>query len=203
MVLRVVDVGHPGTSYGEQQLLVNVRHPPGVLGKYRWQIGGIAALLSLIALALFLRRAERRRQIDVRDLSVRLSRDGNQLGQELKAPGKESDSFRFMIRDEDGSEPRLDFPQRGDRPYLARRVTHGRIRVRASDRVRVVAPDGGRYNIAVGDVGEALPNGVRLSFQDRRHRPKPPGRPKTGPPKPEQQAAEQAAPPSYKYNVFD
>jgi membrane protein implicated in regulation of membrane protease activity len=200
LVIRVVDAGHPAISYGDQQLLVNVVHPPGVLGKHKWQIAGLAALVLLVMLALLLRRLERRRQIDVRDLSVSLSRDGTLLGHELKAPGKESDSFRFMIRDEDGTDPRLDYPQRGDRPYLARRVTHGRIRVRASDRVKVVAPDGGKYNIAVGSVGEPLPNGIYLSFQDRRHRPRPP----TSRPRGERRPPEPSvAPPTYNYNLFD
>jgi hypothetical protein len=200
LVVRVVDASNPAISYGDQQLLVNVVHPPGVLGKYRWQIAGLVALVLLVVLALFLRRLNRKRQIDVRDLSVSLSRDGTPLGHELKAPGKESDSFRFMIRDEDTTDPRLDYPQRGDRPYLVKRVTHGRIRVRASDRVKVLAPDGGKYNIAVGGVGEPLPNGIYLSFQDRRHRLKPPSSRVKGERRPTEQPV---ARPTYNYNLFD
>jgi len=202
LVVRVVDAGHPAISYGNQQLLINVRHPPGVLGKYRWEIGGAVALLLLIALALYLRRVERRHQIDVRDLLISLSRDGTAVGPELRAPGKQSDTFRFMIRGESGTDPRLDYPQQGDRPYAARRITHGKVRVRASDRVKVAAPDGGSYKIALGGVGERLPDGTDLSIREKRHDKTRTPRSRRGPDR--TAPAPEPTPPSQPtYNVWD
>jgi hypothetical protein len=169
LVLRVVSADHPGVSYGNQQLLVSVRHKPGLIGQYRWELVGLIAAILLLALALYLRAAERRRVTDVRDLLVSLSRDGQPLGAELRAPGRQADTLKFVIRDENGPDARLDYQQTGERPYTLRRVTQGKLRVRPSGRVKVTAPDGGKYSIAVGGLGEPLTNGIYLSVRDRRH----------------------------------
>jgi hypothetical protein len=178
--VRLVDNSNPGTVYGGGQLNVNVQNPPGPLEKYKWIIlGGLIALLAIAAF-LFARRRSRRAKINVRGLHASLSRDGEVVGAELRAPSKWADEFRFVIRDPDGQYPRLDNPRPADRPYVARRDANGKVRVRT--------PEGERYEIPLGGRGEALTNGLLLAFRDAQRRRSPVRRPSTPKPTPVQAA---------------
>ncbi len=161
LVVKVVDTSNLATVYGNDQLLVTVRKPPGWLAKYRWAIAGAVAILLLITLALYVRRLNRRRRVDVRGLFAVLSRDGEQVVHELKAPGRWAETFRFVIHDEESPQPRLDYPRPGDRAYVARRAANGRVSVKA--------PDGDRYDMPAGGAGERLPSGIHLALRDTGH----------------------------------
>ena len=167
--VKLVDDASPRVLYGASQLNVNVQRPPGFLVEYRWfLIGGVILALAIAAFLLAWRRA-RRARVGVRGLRASLSRDGERVGAELRAPSKWSDEFRFVIRDADGQYPRLDNPRPDDRAYVARREANGKVRVRT--------PQGEKYEISLGDQGEALDNGMLLSFRDSQRR-RPPFRPR-------------------------
>jgi hypothetical protein len=160
--IRLVDNADPSQVYGAGQLNVTVVKPPTILQRYKWAIaGGVIALLALIALALA-RRAARRARVSVRGLRAVLSRDGERVGAELRAPSKWADEFRFVIRDADGQYPRLDTPRSEDRPYAARRAAAGKVHVRSAD--------GDRYEILLGSQGADLSNGLYLAFHDGQRR---------------------------------
>jgi len=161
--LSLVDNANPRVVYAAGQLNVDVQKPPGALAKYKWLI--VAAMVIVLAIAAFLldRRRRRRARRNVRGLQVSLRRDGEQVGAELRAPGRWSDEFRFVIRDPLDQYPRLDYPRPTDQPYVARRGPNGYIRVRA--------PEGERYEIAIGGQGEPLSNGLLMIFRDKRRRP--------------------------------
>jgi hypothetical protein len=159
MVLRVVDNTNAGVVYGNGQLTVVIRKPPGFVERHQWEIGGAVALAVVLLAYGWFRRRARRARADVRGLSAELQRDGDQIGARLKAPSKWADQFRFAIRDLDGQYPRLDYPRPQDRAYVAWRGSGGQITVRT--------PGGEKYDITLGGHGEALTNGYLLVFHER------------------------------------
>jgi hypothetical protein len=163
IVLRAVDARQPTVTYGNQQLIVAVREPPGLVDKYRWVIIGLGVLVLLAVAGLCVLRVRKKRAIDPRGLSVLLRRDGEQLGPELPAPSKQASDFRFVIRDEEKPAARLDYPLPHDLVYVASRIGHGQVRVRT--------PAGVRYMTTPGSDGEPLPSGIRVAFRDLRSEP--------------------------------
>ena len=163
MLLRVsvVDAANPDTVYGNGQLTITVSNPPGLFARYAWEIaGGIILVLLVLAIATS-RRRQHRKDADVRGLSAMLRHDdGSPACAALKPPSRRADSFRFVIRDEDLSRPRLVHARSGDRAYVARRAGHGKV--------RLVTPEGDKSDITVGGSGEPLPDGFHLAFADTR-----------------------------------
>jgi len=160
--IKVVDAANPSLVYNDGMIVIAVTKPPGFLAKYLWLIVGI---IALIILALPWMRATRRRKVDVRGLIAILRRDGEQMGAGLNAPGKWAETFRFIIRDEEQQTARLDYPQPGFSVYTVRRADNGEV--------RLVTPEGERYDITVDGPGEPLRNGLWLAFRDTRRRPLP------------------------------
>jgi hypothetical protein len=112
----------------------------------------------------------------VRDLIAILRRNGEQMGRELKAPNRWSDSFSFIVRDEFRPTARLDYPPRGSLSlYIVRRSGPGMA--------RLTTPTGDRYELVVGGPGEHMDhNGLELAFRDmRRPRAEGSGRPASAP----------------------
>jgi hypothetical protein len=162
LTVKVVDAANPSTVYANAPLNITVTKPPGFIAKYLWLIIGIIALIALVLLTALLLRAARRAQVDVRSLRAKISRDGEQKGNELKPSGKWSETFPFVIRDEDDEHARLEPPQPGDAVYTAKRNGRGQV--------KVWTPMGTDHDIIVGSAGELLPNGLRLSFRDTKKR---------------------------------
>jgi hypothetical protein len=100
----------------------------------------------------------------VRSLRAEISDNGEQRGKQLRPPGTWSDTFSFVIRDEDNEHARLELPQpgSGDPTYTAKR--------NGSGVVRLWTPAGGEHDITVGSAGEQLQNGLRVAFRDTRKR---------------------------------
>ena len=160
--VKAVDAANPGLVYSDATMNVTVTKPPGFLAKYKWEIIGILALIILAVLAVLWMRAAHRRKVDVRGLVAILRRNGEQLGAELKAPSKWSDTFRFIIRDEEGKTARLDYPQPGFSVFSVKRVANGEV--------RLITPAGERYDVVVGASGEVMDNGLEIAFRDTRRR---------------------------------
>jgi hypothetical protein len=156
--VKVVDASN-GTVYNAATVEVTVTKPKGIVGQYLWAFIGGPILLILVGLLLWLRRRARRRASYVSGLFAIIRRDGERVA-ELKAPGKRSDTFRFVIRDAGQATAWLDYPRPDDEPYTARRGRTGQV--------KVVAPTGVEYDITVGGVGEPLPGGLQLAFRDAR-----------------------------------
>ncbi|PRX98563.1 VWA domain-containing protein [Allonocardiopsis opalescens] len=161
ITVDAVSGGDPAASLGSSQPLnVEVRDAPGLLERYWWAWTALLLAATLAAGYASLLRARRREAADVRGLYAVLLRHGAPAGPDLRAPGKWSDRFRFVIRDEDGVAPRLEHPLPGETPYTAWRDRSGRI--------GVTTPRGERYLITPGGAGEALPGGLHLAFRDER-----------------------------------
>jgi hypothetical protein len=161
--VKVVDAANPSLVYADAPLNITVTKPPGFIGKYLWVIIGIIALVALVILAALLLRAARRAQVDVRPLRAKITRHGEQRGNELKPSAKWSETFPFVIRDENDEHARLEPPQPGETGiYTAKRDGRGQV--------RVWTPMGTDHDIIVGSAGELLPNGLQLSFRDTRKR---------------------------------
>jgi hypothetical protein len=107
--VKVVDASN-GTVYNAATVEVTVVKRPGIIGHYLWAFIGALILLILAGLLLSLRGRARRRASYVNGLFVIIRRDGERVG-ELKAPGRRSDTFRFVIRDETEASARLDYPR--------------------------------------------------------------------------------------------
>jgi hypothetical protein len=168
--VKVVDAANPSLVYNEATLNIAVTKPPGFIAKYLWYIIGIIAALILAVLFVLWRRELHRRRVDVRGLIAILRRNGEQQGAELRAPSKWSDSFRFIVRDEDQPTARLDYPQPGFSLYTVRRSGRGEV--------TLVTPAGERYeHVVVGGPGEHMErSGLELAFRDK-SRPRAAGRP--------------------------
>ena len=164
LTVKVVDAANPSIVYANAPLNITVTKPPGFIGKYLWVIIGILALILLIILLALLLRAARRARVDMRSLRAEISRDGEPKGKALRPLGKWSDTFSFVIRDEDNEHARLELPQpgSGDPTYVAKR--------NGSGQVRVWTPAGTEHDIIVGSAGEPLQNGLRLAFRDTKKR---------------------------------
>lgn len=159
--VKVVDAANTETSYGNGVLYISVVPPPGIFAKYFWEFVALAVLIIAAVIFLLWRRHVRRARVDVRGLYAILRRDDEQMGPELKAPGRWADTFRFVIRDESEPNARLAHPKPDDRAYAAARGTNGHV--------KVVTPGGDKYDITVGGTGEPLPNGLQLVFRDTRN----------------------------------
>ena len=122
----------------------------------------------------------------MRALRAEIRRDGEPKGKPLRPLGTWSDTFPFVIRDEDNEHARLEFPQpgSGDPTYVAKRGGPGEI--------RLWTPAGQQHDIIVGSAGELLPNGLRLAFRDTRKRGS--GRSIPGLPGPRQKKSSSARP---------
>ena len=156
----IVDAANPTTVYGNSALTFTVTSPPGILARYGWAIAGAVIALLLIILLVLARRRAHLKAIEVRGLSAVLHRDSERVGPTLKASGRRSDAFRFVIRDEDGPRPRLAHARPGDRAYVARRASHGRVKVET--------PSGEKFEVSANTDGEPLLNGLTLAFADAR-----------------------------------
>jgi hypothetical protein len=187
--VQVVDAS-TGQQYNSATLDVTVTRPPGFLAKYLWDIIAVIAAIAAIIAAILWRRAVIRARKDVRGLIAMVRRDGAQLS-ELKAPGRWSDSFRFVIRDETEPTARLDYNQPGFAQYTVRRS-------RSAGEVTLLTPLGGQpYDVVVGGPGVLLEhNGLELAFRDARRRARGgvPRRPAAGKPRPAQPAQGQPGP---------
>lgn len=158
--VKVVDAT-TGQVYNEVTQDVTVTKPPGFLAQWLWRMIGLGALAALIVAGLFALRARRRWKKSVTDLTAILRRDGTELGAPLKAPRKWSDTFTFIIHDEGGSDPRLDWPHPGMPVYQVRRSGNGMV--------KLLTPTNDSYDIVVGSSGERLEhNGLVLAFRDHR-----------------------------------
>lgn len=164
LTVKVVDAANPSIVYADAPLNITVTKPPGFIAKYLWVIIGVIVLIILAILAALLLRAARRAQVDVRSLRAEISQDGEPRGKALRPLGKWSDTFSFVIRDEDNKHARLELPQpgSGDPTYVAKR--------NGSGQVRVWTPAGEDHDIIVGSAGEQLQNGLRLAFRDTKKR---------------------------------
>ena len=159
--VKVVDAANPRTVYSAGTLELMVTAAPSLLDKYLWAFVGVLILLILAALLLFWRRRASQKKKDVRGLYAIIRRDGEQVGADLRAPNKRADTFRFVIRDENLPEARLDYPSRpGDQPYTARRGRPGQV--------DVLTPLREEYEVSIGGSGEPLPTGLQLAFRDVR-----------------------------------
>jgi len=141
-------------------LTASANRPPGFLARYLWEIVGVVVLLILAVLLAFLRRRARL-AADVRGLSAVIRRNGEPVGPDLRAPSKQNQTFRFVIRDEGELTERLDYARPDDSVYVARRGKIGQVRVET--------PTGELYDITVGSSGEPLPSGLWLAFRDARY----------------------------------
>jgi MYXO-CTERM domain-containing protein len=161
LLVQVVSAANPHTVYSTSTLEVTVTSPPSFWDKYHWYIIGAVILLLLLLLLALRRRRARQKANDVRGLYAIIRRNGEKVGTELKAPNKQADTFRFVIRDEGEQGERLDYPRPEDTAYTARRGRIGEVKVRT--------PAGEEYDIAVGGSGEPLPSGLRLAFSDAKY----------------------------------
>lgn len=141
--------------------MAQVRVTNNVFSEHPWVIAAVIALIALIVISILGGRTVVRRRKDVRGLVAILRRNGEQMGIELRAPSRSSDTFRFIIRDEAESIARLDFPQGGFPTYRVKRSRTGEV--------RVTAPAGEAYDVVVGGPGKVLDhNGLELAFRDSR-----------------------------------
>ena len=158
--LQVVDA-NTGQVYNTVADEIQVTTPPPWYIKYLGLIIGVIIAILLIIAGLLALRARRRYLKGVNDLTAILRRDGTELGAPLRAPQKWSDTFTFIIHDEGGRDPRLDWPQPGVPVYQVKRSGNGMV--------RLLAPNNDSYNVVVGSAGERLEhNGLELAFRDRR-----------------------------------
>lgn len=158
--LQVVDAS-TGQVYDTVADEVQVTTPPPWYIRYLGLIIGVIVALALIIAGLLALRARRRYLKGVNDLTAYLRRDGTELGAPLRAPQKWSDTFTFIIHDEGGRDPRLDWPQPGVPVYRVKRSGNGMV--------RLLTPNNDSYDIVVGSAGERLEhNGLELAFRDRR-----------------------------------
>ncbi|MGH3403163.1 MAG: hypothetical protein ACRDRJ_11795, partial [Streptosporangiaceae bacterium] len=173
-------------------LNVAVTTPPGFFAKYLWLIVGIVALIALIVGAVFLARARRRYNKDVRPLRVQVSHDGGAWSTEHRPLGDWADTFNFVVRDEDNeyARPELPDPAHPAPPYTARRVGRGQV--------RLSTPDGREHDVTLGSAGVQLDKGLRVTFRDirRREAPVPPSIGPTTPPPPAAPPPQPAPPPN-------
>jgi von Willebrand factor type A domain len=158
--LQVIDAS-TGQVYNTVADEIQVTTPPPWYIRYLGLIIGVIIALALIIGGLLAVRARRRYIRGVNDLTAILRRDGAELGAPLRAPQKWSDTFTFIIHDEGGRDPRLDWPQPGVPVYRVKRSGNGMV--------RLLTPTNDSYDIVVGSPGERLEhNGLELAFRDRR-----------------------------------
>jgi hypothetical protein len=156
--IEVVDAADPSIVYSEIQLEVGVTRAQSILARWLPEVTG---LVFLTVLAWFWLSASRRKKVNAHGLIAILRRDGEQLGRELRALSAWSRTFRFIIHDEEGQAAELRYPEMGGRTYTASRA--------GGREVKLMTPDGERYDIIVGGAGRKLDhNGLELAFKDIR-----------------------------------
>jgi hypothetical protein len=162
--VEVVDAANPRLVYNEARLEVTVTKPPTFFQKYFWEIIGLIILIALIIAAIAWRRAVIHARKDVRGLVAMLRRDGQELCRPLPAGSAWSDTFSFIIRDEDEETPRLDYVQPGFSVYQVRRSSAGEVKLMTPTRAQP-------YDVVLGGSGEVInENGLELAFRDTRPR---------------------------------
>jgi hypothetical protein len=129
-------------------------------------------LLGVMMAIAYTRHSAKRAALDVRGLYVMLRRGEEPAGPELKAPGRWADAFRFAIRQDAVSGPRLDTPKPGDRLFTAKRKLSKGHR---TDIITIETDDGEKHDLGVGNSSLPLDNGLVLAFRDKR-RARSPGR---------------------------
>jgi hypothetical protein len=157
--VAVVDDADPNQVYGAAPLLVTVTEPPTWFDRALPWI--VALLLLVVALAAFLgwRRQRRRQAADVRQLAALLYRE-DRPPVRLRAPARQAEEFRFVIRDEGGLHPRLDHPHEGDaNTFVARRDGTGSV--------LLTTPYGDEITMRPGQ-REELPSGLAIGVDDTR-----------------------------------
>ena len=192
LTVRVSDAASSGLVYADgPPLNVTVTKPPGFIAKYFWLMVGIVVLIALIIAAVLLERARRRYVKDVRPLRVRVSRDGETWSITARQLGPWTDTFQFIIRDEDNEYAR---PEQAD---PARQGVQGPVyTARRSGRglVRLWTPGGQEHKVTLGGSSVDLGNGLRLAVTDTRRRD--PDQPAPSlPPQPPPPAAPEQFPP--------
>lgn len=161
LTVKVAQEADLSKVFANGQLTITVKKIPGLLEKLKWWIAGGTFLLVAAGALLWIRRRRERARVDVRGLFAGLRRDGEPLGQELKAPSRRSNEFRFVVRDLSEQHPRLDYPRPADAVYTAKRGRDGQVRVRTAE--------GEVYEVQLGGAGEPLgETGVSLTFRDAR-----------------------------------
>ena len=157
LVVAVVDARDPAVQYDVRPVTVNVQPPPGWSQRYRWPIIAAGALTVLLIAALAMRAVHRRRRLDARGLVAMLYRDGRETW--LRAPDTPSREFRFIIRDEASSAPRLDAARDSDDACVLRRRPDGLVDLQTPSGIRAVLPP---------ETPEPIGNGLGLAYRDER-----------------------------------
>ncbi len=161
--VEVVDASNPRLVYNAARIEVTVTKPPTFLQKYFWEIIGLIILIALIIVAILWRRAVIRRRKDVRGLTAILRREGQELGQ-LRAKSAWSDTFSFVLRDEDEQAPRLEYEQPGFSVYQVKRAAVGQVQLMTPARAKP-------YDVTINGEGQAInDDGLELAFRDSRRR---------------------------------
>lgn len=170
--VKVADVSDLTKVYANGQLTLTLTPKPTTWDKIRWYVVAAAIVLLMVLASLAELRRQRRRRVDVRGLVAVLNRDGDPICPSLRAPRRWSTEFAFVIRDDDSSQPRLDYPKSGQAVHRAKRGGNGLVRVRTSD--------GETFDIPIGGAGEQIASdddGLSpwtLAFKDtRRSGPRP------------------------------
>ncbi len=160
--VEVVDAANPRLVYNEARLEVMVTKPPTFFQKYFWEIIGLIVLIALVIAAIAWRRAVIRARKDVRGLVAMLRREGQELCRPLPAQSAWSDTFSFIIKDEDEQTPRLDYVQPGFSVYQVRRSSAGEVKLMTPTRAQP-------YDVVLGGPGEVInQNGLELAIRDTR-----------------------------------
>ena len=162
--VKAVDAADPSIVYSDTTFIITVIKPPGWWAGHWWLIAGIIILALLVGLSILVKRVVHRRIINVRGLIATLHRDGKQMGEEHKALGdKWSDTFRFIILNEEEQTARLAAPPPGSPSYRVKRARRGQV--------ELVTPEGETCPILVGGPGKSLDyTGLELAFKDTRRR---------------------------------
>jgi hypothetical protein len=166
--LRVVDDADPAHVYADASYAFDITYPPPWWERL-WWIWVLVGFVIVSAVAVWLRwRAGVRAVVDVRGLTMQLSRDGRVIGKGVSAREEWADVFGFRIRDEDSSSPLLVNAPAEAGNYVVRRHPEG----------VVVQPPHGPDLILTPGRPKPLQNGWDLGYRDDRAL----GAPPSGPP---------------------
>ncbi|WP_084692275.1 VWA domain-containing protein [Parafrankia elaeagni] len=118
----LVDAGDSARTIAWAVLRAEVREPPSWLDRFWWLLVLLGALvLALVLFAAWRLRAAREAG-DVSNVTVRIFRDGGQVG-ELRARRDTGGRFAFVVHDATGTTPRLDYAH-GGTGYVVTRDRH-------------------------------------------------------------------------------
>lgn len=158
-LLRLVDDADPSLEYANLRVVVQVAHPPSTLYRLRYLLAAVAALLIAVIVAILLWLRRRQGMAAMPGVVLLLFRDETQLGF-LAAPERQSAQFWFVIRDLDGSHPRLDHSADGE-GYVATRGPAGVVLVRG--------PNGQKLRLKTGTL-QPVAQDLTLGVRDERDR---------------------------------